>query len=108
VTSPLWGEEGFLVKARPRCIVSVDEMPDEKKETDVTVAGRSLIFHLTRPAYIGYDLYSPDGRLMARRSLGYFLKGRHEFRLEDVPTGAYILKVRVGDRIRFVKVVIRE
>ncbi len=103
-----WGEEGFLVKARPRCIVSVDEMPSEKKETDVTVAGRSLIFHLTHPSYIGYDLYSPDGRLMARRSLGYFLKGRHEFRLEDVPTGTYVLKVRVGDRIRSVKVVIRE
>lgn len=57
---------------------------------------------------MGYDLYSADGRLIDKRSLGYFLRGRHEFRLDGVPKGVYILKVRVGDETVTVKGILQE
>lgn len=101
-------EDGLLIKAQPRCLVSVNERPDRGNGATVSLSKRSLILSLTHPAYVGYDLYSADGRLIDKRSLGYFLRGRHEFRLDEVPKGVYILKVRVGDETVTVKGILQE
>ena len=99
-------EEGLVVKVQPRCIVSVDEGREAVSVGGAVVSGEKLILHLSRPAYVGYDLYSTDGRLIDRRSLGYLLTGRYEYHLKGLPKGTYILKVRIGNHLTPLKVLI--
>ncbi len=105
---PLNSDDAFVVKVRPGCMVSVDERSTDGEGSRVLVLGRNLVFYLTHPAYVGYDVYSPDGRLIARKSLGYLLGGKHEFRMADLPRGAYILRVRTGERTTRMKVLITD
>jgi len=51
---------------------------------------------------VGYDVYSTDGRLIKRASLGYLPAGRYEYELK-LPKGTYLIKVRVGEEVKTLK-----
>ena len=89
-------------------LLSVPLSVSERGRTDISVpvevVGNTLRINLSHSAYVGYDVYSVSGRLVRRMSLGYLPAGRYEYRL-DLRRGTYILKVRVGERIREMKVV---
>ncbi len=92
-------DEAFVVKVP--AAVSVDEKP-EREAISVDVFRNVLRISFTSPSYVGYDVYSADGRLVKRVSLGYLPAGRYEYRF-DLPKGAYLLKVRVGDEVMKIK-----
>ena len=58
---------------------------------------------LPSPGYVGYDIYSHDGRLVHRESAGYLSGGERTLVLPSLPTGVYLLKVRVGNGIKTLK-----
>jgi len=87
--------DGFLVKLPPYLSLSEDA---EDGDFAVHTDGRRITVILRRPSYVGYDVYSPDGRLLRRVSLGYLPPGRHE-RVMDLPTGAYVLLLRIGESV---------
>ncbi len=68
---------------------------------DAVVVGKELRITLRAPAYVGYDTYSLAGRLLRSESLGYLPSGRYTFSIEG--NGPTILKLRIGDRIRILK-----
>ncbi len=82
--------------------LSISEKPTLTVNTEVELSNGALVFTLHTSSYAGFDLYSTDGRLIKRVSLGYLPAGRYEYRLK-LPRGAYLLKVRVGDEVRELK-----
>ena len=82
--------------------LNVSERPTSSADMDVRFSKDALIIDLPTSAYIGYDLYSPDGRLIKRVSLGYLPAGRYRYHL-NLPRGAYLLKMRVGERVKVFK-----
>ena len=73
----------------------------------VWYSGDELIFHLSHPAYIGYDIYDLSGRLIDRVSLGLFPSGTVRRDLREYGPGAYLIKVRIGNDLKTLKVVLR-
>ncbi len=82
--------------------LDISEKTVETGTSQVLLSDGALTVTLKVPAYVGYDLYSPDGRLVKRVSLGYLPAGRYRFNLK-VRRGTYILKVRVGGKVKVMK-----
>jgi len=89
--------DAFVVKLGNS--LSVQEVPAGGFFADVSLLNGVLTVSLPNPSYVGYDLYSADGRLVKRVSLGYLPAGRYEYELK-LPKGVYLLKVRVGNRVK--------
>ncbi len=81
--------------------LNIRENPDKVKNSVDFLKG-ILIINVISPAYVGFDVYLADGRLIRRVSLGYLPAGRYEYRLK-LPKGTYLLKVRVGDEVKTFK-----
>ncbi len=86
--------------------LDVKESPSIKSEY-FKVKGKDLHVYLTNSDYVGYDLYSSDGRLIERRSAGYLPPGTHSFRLSTHHRGKYVLKVRIGDKVYRERLILR-
>ncbi len=93
--------DAFVVRLE-NAFTNVYERPNRGRVADVKVSNGSMVFSVPTSAYVGFDVYSADGRLIRRVSLGYLPAGRYEYRLK-LPKGAYLLKVRIGDEVREIK-----
>ncbi len=102
----VFGSPGYLYSdafvSKLTGILSVSERPRTVNGVGVNLSKGVLILTLPTSAYVGFDLYSPNGRLIKRVSLGYLPTGKYEYRLK-LPKGVYLLKVRVGDEVREIK-----
>ena len=90
-------------------IVSVtDLLPvrygEDDGESQIRLMGNRISIRLTTPGYVGFDIFSPSGRLEYRNSPGYLPEGTYFFSI-PLSRGLHILKVRTGDRIRTLKIV---
>jgi len=94
IVEPLGAEDGLKVS-------------EGRKEGryEVKVSDGNLKVLLPSPGYVGYDVYSSDGRVVHRESIGYLSPGTHTFALPALPSGTYLLKVRVGKKMKVLKVV---
>ncbi len=70
----------------------------ESQDSPVLMRGEILYVSVYEPSYVGFDIYSPSGRRVLSRSAGYLLPGQYSFRV-NLPTGVYVLKLRIGDRV---------
>ncbi|MEO0195813.1 MAG: SBBP repeat-containing protein [candidate division WOR-3 bacterium] len=68
----------------------------------ITIGKNEILITLQKSSYVGINVYTTSGRLVKRFSFGYLPAGKHRFKL-DVKRGAYILKVRIGDKVEEVK-----
>ncbi len=100
-----WDVDGLVIKARPQCLVGVEEYNPETAEEDVFITGEGITVRLSVPAYVGYDVYTPDGRRVKAVSVGYLLPGTYNLPLH-LRRGVYLLRLRVGDRV-FMRSVVR-
>ena len=83
--------------------VDVEEM---EQFSGISVIGGDILLSLERDAYVGMDIYDPSGRLVRRLSIGYLPAGKYRVSLH-LPSGSYIVHVRVGERVMVNKLVIR-
>ncbi len=95
------GSKDVFVSRLPAAL-NVSEKAEVSRDAYVEISGDALILTLPTSAYVGFDVYSADGRLIGRVSLGYLPAGKYEYRLK-LPRGVYLLKVRVGDEVREIK-----
>ncbi len=94
------GRDAFV--SRLPAALSVSEKAEVSRDAYVKVSGGALILILPTSSYAGFDVYSADGRLIKRVSLGYLPAGKYEYRLK-LPRGVYLLKVRIGEEVREIK-----
>ena len=66
--------------------------------------GGVLKVNLGESAYVGMDIYDLSGRLLKRMTYGYLPAGQYRYRL-NLAKGAYILRVRIGEKIESLKIV---
>ncbi len=90
-------DEAFLIEVSPRCLVDVKEKA-ERKGLEVYISRGGITVILSSPSYLGFDLYSPDGRRKHTKSLGFVQPGKYSIPL-DVPKGVYFVRIRVGDKV---------
>ena len=83
--------------------VDVEEM---EQFSGISVIGGDILLSLERDAYVGMDIYDPSGRLVRRLSIGYLPAGKYRFS-PHLPSGSYIVHVRMGERVMVNKLVIR-
>ena len=63
----------------------------------------SIIFSIKKPSYIGINVYDLNGRLIRRISYGFVNSGVYEIKFNDLEPKAYLLKVRIGEEVNFIK-----
>ncbi len=85
-------------------VLSVQEKAVSFESFDVSFVKGVLKVNLPTSAYVGFDVYSTDGRLIKRVGLGYLPAGHYEHPLK-LPKGVYLIKVRVAKAVKEVKVV---
>lgn len=95
------GSDAFVTRFDNPAL-GISERSEKMEPAIVKVSEGNITFTLSTSSYVGYDVYLADGRLIKRVSLGYLPAGRYEYRL-DIPKGAYLLKVRVGNEVRKIK-----
>ncbi len=76
----------------------------ETASIPVEVMGNVVYVSVHEPGYVGLEVYSPSGRRVQSYSAGFLLPGRYSFRM-NLPSGAYLLKIRIGDELMKLKVV---
>lgn len=84
-----------------------DCIPVRHKESagpSMVVRNGLLRLNLNGSAYVGFDVFDAAGRRVLTRSAGYLLPGEYAFPL-NVPSGVYMLKIRIGDDVMISKFV---
>ncbi|NPA80272.1 MAG: T9SS type A sorting domain-containing protein, partial [Thermotogae bacterium] len=84
----------------------VAERPGREGRAVILTEGGFTV-HLGEASYVGWDLYSADGRRIRGGSLGFVPAGDYEVDLSGIPSGAHILRVRIGERVMSLKMVRR-
>ncbi len=72
----------------------------------ILLEGGSVGLILDGPEYVGFEVYSPDGRLLVRRSMGILPSGFHRIPLGGLKGGTYVLRLRVGGVVKNLKIVV--
>ena len=67
--------------------------------------GNRFVVRLYRPGYVGMDIYDLNGRLVGRKSLGFYPSGTVDIDMSDLPSGKYLVHIRVGNDERKIKVI---
>lgn len=100
----VYGDTGkqdiIIIKFNSPCLSKFSE---RQNANSFKIQNKTIIFDIKIPSYIGYEIYSIDGRILEIKSLGYFTKGIYKFNL-DLNEGNYIIKVRIGDLVEIKKV----
>ncbi len=87
-----------------------DELAVGEREAgwDVEVLGGTVRLTLGKGTYVGYALYTPSGKLVAKKTLGYLTPGRYDLKpTSNIGRGTYFLVLRAGDTRRVLKVIRR-
>jgi hypothetical protein len=92
----------------PRCEpvtpVEVEEKPQTQNEV-IEIRNGKLFVKILSPKYIGFDVYEINGRIIYSKSLGFLPIGEYSYKL-NLNKGSYIMKVRIGEEIRILKLVL--
>jgi len=99
----VYGDTGkqdiIVIKFNSPCLSKFSE---KQNDNSFKIQNNTIVFDIKFPAYIGYEIYSIDGRILETKSLGYFTKGTYKFNL-NLSDGNYIIKVRIGELIEIKK-----
>jgi len=98
------GYENLFITGFDFDLTPVDQR--EKPVLNIWQIGNVIVVNLPYAAYVGYDLYSPNGKLLDRVSLGYFLAGKLEINLDGYPAGVYLIRLSIGHEIKNLRVLI--
>jgi len=100
------GYDAFVIS--PRCEqltpVEVEEKPKNQNEI-IEIRNGKLFVKILSPKYIGFDVYEINGRMIYSKSLGFLPIGEYSYKL-NLNKGSYIIKVRIGEEIRILKLVL--
>jgi len=100
------GNDAFVIS--PRCEqltpVEVEEKPKTQNEI-IEIRNGKLFVKILSPKYIGFDVYEINGRIIYSKSLGFLPIGEYSYKL-NLNKGSYIIKVRIGEEIRILKLVL--
>lgn len=99
----VFGTQGFkdaFVSSLPSTLDASESSVSQ--ETIAYISGGRLIVKIPKSSYVGYEIYDEAGRLIRRASPGYLPAGRYEYQL-SLPSGVYILKVRIGEKVEKIK-----
>ena len=66
----------------------------------VILSGRTLILEITRPDYVGFEVYSAGGRLLLRSSRGVLPAGIHRIRIPEKGSGVFLILIRIGNMVK--------
>ena len=80
------------------------EKPRGEERNRIAFHGGVLKVNLGESAYVGVDIYDLSGRLLKRMTYGYLPAGQYQYRL-NLAKGTYILRVRIGEKIKSLKIV---
>ncbi|MEO0163496.1 MAG: SBBP repeat-containing protein, partial [candidate division WOR-3 bacterium] len=89
--------DAFVSRLDPLFTVITENFAPPQREF-ITFDKNEILITLQKSSYVGINVYTTSGRLVKRFGFGYLPAGRHRFKL-DVKRGAYILKVRIGDKV---------
>ncbi len=92
------GNDIFVALIDPR-LTPVD-VSEEGGESTVGIADGMLVLLMKEPAYVGFDVVAPSGRVLAVRSAGFRPPGIWKFSLPSLAPGIYIIRLRVGEHVR--------
>jgi hypothetical protein len=99
---------GDVFVISPRCEqltpVEVEEKPQTQNEI-IEIRNGKLFVKILSPKYIGFDVYELNGRIIYSKSLGFLPIGEYSYKLK-LNKGSYIIKVRIGEEIRILKLVL--
>jgi len=97
------GHDAFVIS--PRCEqLPVGEKPQTQNEI-IEIRSGKLFVKIHSPKYIGFDVYDINGRIIYSKSLGFLPIGEYSYKL-NLNKGSYIIKVRIGEEIRILKLVL--
>jgi hypothetical protein len=97
------GDDAFVIS--PRCEqLPVGEKPQTQNEI-IEIRNGKLFVKILSPKYIGFDVYEINGRIIYSKSLGFLPIGEYSYKL-NLNKGSYIIKVRIGEEIRILKLVL--
>jgi hypothetical protein len=95
--------DAFVIS--PRCEqLPVGEKPQTQNEI-IEIRNGKLFVKILSPKYIGFDVYEINGRIIYSKSLGFLPIGAYSYQL-NLNKGSYIIKVRIGEEIRILKLVL--
>jgi hypothetical protein len=95
--------DAFVIS--PRCEqLPVGEKPQTQNEI-IEIKNDKLFVKILSPKYIGFDVYDINGRIIYSKSLGFLPVGEYSYKL-NLNKGSYIIKVRIGEEIRILKLVL--
>jgi hypothetical protein len=103
-TTGIW--DAFVISPRcePVTPVEVGEKPQTQNEI-IEIRNGKLFVKILSPKYIGFDVYEINGRIIYSKSLGFLPIGEYSYKL-NLNKGSYIIKVRIGEEIRILKLVL--
>ena len=93
--------DAFIVRLSE--FTNIREHTQRSLTSGVRLSGRSLIINIGVPSYVGFSIYDTRGNLIRRVSLGYLPSGTYTYDL-NLTKGTYLIKLRIGDEIRVLKV----
>jgi hypothetical protein len=98
--------DAFVISPRcePVTPVEVGEKPQNQNEI-IEIRNGKLFVKILSPKYIGFDVYEINGRIIYSKSLGFLPIGEYSYKF-NLNKGSYIIKVRVGEEIRILKLVL--
>jgi hypothetical protein len=99
-------DDAFVISPRcePVTPVEVEEKPQTQNEI-IEIRNGRLFVKILSPKYIGFDVYELNGRIIYSKSLGFLPIGEYSYKL-NLNKGSYIIKVRIGEEIRILKLVL--
>ncbi len=99
-------DDAFVILKTPT-VTGFNEAVSYKPYRILSKKGALLIrFELENSVYVGYDVYALDGRLVFSESLGVLSRGTYERKVK-LPSGIYILRIRMGDKLENTKALVR-
>ncbi len=91
------GTDAFVIKIGGTITQSPTEEADKNS---ASINGNELLINLSEAGYIGYEIYSLDGKLMDMHSKGFMPQGQYRYTLsENNVSGIYLVNVRLGDEM---------
>ncbi len=94
--SPYGGADIFLAIFENSTGVSEKTVVSDE---EVRLTPEGFVVKLSRSAYVGWDLYSYDGRRTEGGTLGFVPAGEYRVVLKEAVRGVYLLKLRVGKKV---------
>lgn len=99
------GTDAFVIKIGGT-VTSNETEEDIQPQAQIVNSpeGNILRLNLHEAAYIGYEIYSLDGKLIEMHSKGFSSKGQYSFTLPNQQAnGVYLVKIRIGNEVMGLK-----